>query len=102
MTERVALHRASDPPPPPVDLGDEHRVDLFAILADVLGAACQAALRQLTKHLGDLDHWIDRQAITAICPVMLTDVMQHLIPKTSGKEAWDTLKTLHLGYSGVP
>ena len=43
----------------------------------------------------------DRQAITAICSVMPVDVQQHLISKTSAKEAWDTLKTLHLGHSRV-
>jgi hypothetical protein len=30
----------------------------------------------------------DRQALTAICSVMLMDVMQHLISKISVKEAW--------------
>ena len=43
----------------------------------------------------------DRQAITAICSVMPVDVQQHLISKKSAKEAWDTLKTLHLGHSRV-
>ncbi|XP_020194627.1 uncharacterized protein [Aegilops tauschii subsp. strangulata] len=46
-------------------------------------------------------YWKDRQAITTICSVMLVDVQQHLISKTSAKEAWDTLKTLHLGHSRV-
>ena len=32
---------------------------------------------------------------------MPVDVQQHLISKTSAKEAWDTFKTLHLGHSRV-
>ncbi|XP_073359615.1 uncharacterized protein [Aegilops tauschii subsp. strangulata] len=43
----------------------------------------------------------DHQAITAICSVMLVNVQQRLISKTSAKEAWETLKTLHLGHSRV-
>ena len=43
----------------------------------------------------------DRQAITAVCSMMPMDVQQHLIPKKSVKEAWDMLKTLHLGHSRV-
>ena len=46
-------------------------------------------------------YWKDCQAITTIFSVMLVDVQQHLISKTSVKEAWDTLKTLHLGHSRV-
>ncbi|XP_020180746.1 uncharacterized protein [Aegilops tauschii subsp. strangulata] len=37
----------------------------------------------------------------AICSVMLVDVQQHPNSKTSAKEAWDMLKTLHLGHSRV-
>ncbi|XP_073362595.1 uncharacterized protein [Aegilops tauschii subsp. strangulata] len=43
----------------------------------------------------------DRRAITVVCSVMPVDMQQQLISKTSGKEAWDTLRTLHLGYSRV-
>ncbi|XP_071680491.1 uncharacterized protein [Lolium perenne] len=43
----------------------------------------------------------DRQALTAICSVMPMDVKQHLISKTSAKEAWETIKTLNLGHARV-
>ncbi|KAK1619296.1 hypothetical protein QYE76_024813 [Lolium multiflorum] len=43
----------------------------------------------------------DRQALTAICSVMPMDVRQHLISKTSAKEAWETIKTLNLGHARV-
>jgi hypothetical protein len=43
----------------------------------------------------------DRKALTAIRSVMLMDMMQHMISKTSAKEVWDTLKILNLGHAGV-
>ncbi|KAK1670120.1 hypothetical protein QYE76_058279 [Lolium multiflorum] len=43
----------------------------------------------------------DRHALTAICSVMPMDVKQHLISKTSAKEAWETIKTLNLGHARV-